>query len=45
MIDGIGRKPLLIFCNFLSGVACIAAAFTHADEPVLAMILTLAGIQ
>ena len=41
VVDNLGRTPLLIFCNILSGLACIAAAI--AEEPAWVIGLTLAG--
>jgi hypothetical protein len=43
VLDGIGRKTLLIFCNCLAGVACIVAAFIDKDQTAAIVTLSLAG--
>ena len=40
-MDGLGRKTILVFCQLLAGVTCIAAAFVEAEWAVIT--LTLAG--
>ena len=40
-MDGFGRKTILVFCQLLAGVACIAAGYVNADWAVTT--LTLAG--
>ena len=42
VIDRIGRKPLLIFCQILAGVTCIVAGF-EADNYGLVLAMTLLG--
>ena len=42
VIDRVGRKPLLVFCQLLAGVTCIVAGLNDNDGLVLAM--TLLGI-
>ena len=42
VIDRIGRKPLLIFCQILAGVTCIVAGF-EADHYGLVLAMTLLG--
>ena len=43
VMDGWGRKPILVFCQFLAGTTCIAAAFPEEDWLVLT--LTLLGLS
>ena len=42
VLDGIGRKPLLSFCQILAGVSCILAAFTD-EHMKLGTALSLMG--
>ena len=42
VIDRVGRKPLLIFCQLLAGVTCIVAGF-EKDQHGLVLAMTLIG--
>ena len=43
LIDRMGRKTLLVFCQLLAGGTCLAAGLINNDMTTLIAILTLAG--
>ena len=43
MVDGFGRKTILVFCQALAGATCIIAAFIPKDFQNVIVTLTLAG--
>lgn len=45
VMDGLGRKPLLVFCQLLSGLACIIGAFVDADTGMTVLSLFGEGLD
>ena len=43
VVDGFGRKTILVFCQALAGATCIIAAFIPKDFQNVIVTLTLAG--
>ena len=42
-MDRFGRKPILVLCQLVSGVACISAGFVPSNLPVLTSVLSCLG--
>ena len=43
VMDGFGRKTVLVFCQILAGTTCIIAGFVPEDSEGAVVALTLAG--
>merc|ERR1712071_163798 len=42
-MDRFGRKPILVLCQLVAGLACVGAGFVPSSQPVLLSFLSCLG--